>query len=135
MPNLLSIERVVLFGLIFRGFSKDGKIPDGDTQFAECGGGSIHPDSDIRQALKTEDGLDPRLARIYAISYEGHYTVLPRPTVFLVHGEGVDPEKLEHLPGGPDFRLNNPTTEPGTTGLPSKSSVFAGDIRAWVYDR
>src|SRR5690348_6892403 len=40
---------------------------------------------------------DPILARIYAFAYEGQYYDMQRPAVFLVHGEGVDPE-------GPAFR-------------------------------
>src|SRR4051812_27000783 len=39
-------------------------------------------------------GTDPRLAHIYGFAYEGAYFDIPRPTIFLVQGEGaaiVDP--------------------------------------------
>src|SRR5260370_17794325 len=32
---------------------------------------------------------NPRLARIYAFSYEGHFYDLPKPAIFLVHGSAV----------------------------------------------
>ncbi|MDH3660612.1 MAG: hypothetical protein OEU92_11400, partial [Alphaproteobacteria bacterium] len=96
MPNLLSIERVCLFGVLFQGFSEGGKVPGTSAQLDQ--GGSIHPSSGIQETLKED--ADPRLARIYAMSYEGGYSVLPRPTVFLVHGPGKDPEKIENMPGG-----------------------------------
>ena len=60
--------------------------------------------------------------------------MLPRPTVFLVHGEGDDPETLDEH-GGPTFQLQNPASGQGTTGLPSKTNVFSQDLRIWVYDR
>ena len=102
MPNLLSIERLCLFGLIFTGFCKKGKVPKVDEQDRDDKGrvlGSVHPDNEVRNMLKGD--LDLYLARIYAISYEGGYQLLPRPTVFLVHGEGADPEDLDQDPGGP----------------------------------
>src|SRR5450631_1813678 len=32
---------------------------------------------------------DPKFARIYAFSFEGHFYELPKPMVFLVHGTGT----------------------------------------------
>ena len=130
MPNLLLIERVCLFGVVFKGFSADGKVPDASKQE----GGSIHPSSAIKDALKNRTGLAPKLARIYAITYEGGYYILPRPTVFLVHGDGQDPETVDEH-GNPVFHLDNVTPPPGTTGLPSKDGTFAEDVKVWTYDR
>jgi hypothetical protein len=141
MPNLLSIERLCLFGVVFTGFCKDGKIPKakvGGEVKVPAGRGqqgqnilshrSVDPDNEFKKML--EAGSDPRLARIYAISYKGGYQLLPRPTVFLLHGPGTDPEALG--PGGPRFRLDAPGAPPSSTGLPSKLSVFAQDIRVWI---
>jgi len=78
---------------------------------------------------------DPILARIYAFSYEGQYYDMQRPTVFLVHGGGVDPE-------GPPFRTpkqegdisrSPPNVE--RTGVGTQSGNFARGMRAWAYDR
>src|SRR3712207_2707860 len=33
-----------------------------------------------------------RLARVFGFSFEGHYYDMARPAIFLVHGEGLDPE-------------------------------------------
>ena len=35
---------------------------------------------------------DVQLARIYSFSYDGQYYTLPRPTIFLVRGNGVRPD-------------------------------------------
>src|SRR5690606_21970104 len=162
MPNLLSVERVCLFGVIFTGFCKNGRVPDADAQSQHPGAdaaiddkarqeaelerqkalaeglpldevkarydakyqavlselqnkqasvvlGSVHPDNHIYQALQSRPGFEPYLARIYAISYEGGYYILPRPTVSLVHGRGADPEQLRLAGGGPEFLLQDLT--------------------------
>lgn len=133
MPNLLSIERVCLFGIIFKGFSPTGEVPDATKQ-KEAGGHSLHPSNAIYETLKTDPenpGPVPCLARIYAMSYEGGLYTLPRPTVFLVHGAGSDPEDLTS--GGLVFKLDDQDGK--STGLANKLGVFADDLKAWTYDR
>ncbi|NJO36736.1 MAG: hypothetical protein HC871_02790, partial [Rhizobiales bacterium] len=124
------IERVCLFGLIFEGFSPGGKVPDAAAQKGAAGH-SAHPANAMEETL---DGTsDPRLARIYAMSYEGGLYTLPRPTVFLVHGPGEDIESLTAAGGGPVFKLDD--VGGSSTGLASKLGVFADDLRVWTYDR
>lgn len=74
---------------------------------------------------------DARLARIYAFSFEGNNYDLPRPAIFLVHGEGTPVE----LPPPAD----RSTTD--TSGVVARDWEFAApgpdgpDLRMWEYDK
>ncbi len=73
---------------------------------------------------------EPKLARIYGFSYEGHYYDLSRPAIFVVHGDG---EKAQ-----PDADVNGGPVPPGTvdqSGVAAKGWDFMDDIRLWEYDR
>jgi len=85
--------------------------------------------SDTEQQL--DDDFDPILARIYGFSFEGTYYDLPRPALFLVHGEGFD---------FTEFKVTKRSTarapaEPSTSGLGASDFDFADDIRVWSYDK
>ena len=72
----------------------------------------------------------PKLARIYGFSYEGHYYDLSRPAIFVVHGDGVKAQ--------PTANENNGPVPPGTvdqSGVAAKGWDFMDDIRLWEYDR
>lgn len=75
------------------------------------------------------------LARIYAFSYEAAFYDLGRPAIFLVHGDGIDPE------GAPftfdlDQRIySRMPAETGRSGLASMSGSFARGMKVWAYDR
>jgi hypothetical protein len=77
---------------------------------------------------------DARFARIYGFSYEGDYSDLYRPTVFLVHGDGI---LVEELPSKvkPARRYSRAPDTPDKTGMASYEGGFAQDIRVWSYDR
>jgi hypothetical protein len=80
----------------------------------------------------TADGA--RFARIYAFSYQGEFYDLPRPTIFLVHGNGIDPEGASV--SAPGFAsLSRMPADIGRTGLPGMAGSFAGRMRVWAYDR
>lgn len=77
----------------------------------------------------------PILARIYAFSFEGQYYDMQRPAIFLVHGDGIDPE-------GPAFRtprkegdISRSPPHVGRTGVGTQIGNFARDMKAWSYDR
>ena len=70
-----------------------------------------------------------RLARIYGFSFEGQYYELPKPALFLVHGEG------EILARG-----SNTRSEIDTSGVMARDWEFSeptstNDIRMWEYDK
>ena len=76
-----------------------------------------------------------RFARIYGFSYEGAYYDLPRPTIFLVHGKGIDPEGT---PAGLDPKqatLSRMPADSGRTGLGTMTGSFAAHLKVWAYDR
>lgn len=68
------------------------------------------------------------LARIYSFSFEGHYYKMPRPLLYLVWGEGEEPDASKGKAGGAGFSARD-------TGLASKGFSFARDIRVWKMDR
>lgn len=62
------------------------------------------------------------LARIYGFSFEGQYTKLCRPSVFLVHGPGRS-------------RLENRPASVSNWGSEIKDFQFADDVRVWEMDK
>jgi hypothetical protein len=69
-----------------------------------------------------------RLARVYGFSYEGHYYDLPKPAIFLVHGDG-------------DAVVGDPRSDLNTAGVMAREWEFnaankiANDVRRWSYDK
>lgn len=74
-------------------------------------------------------------ARIYGFSFEGTYYELPRPALFLVHGEGTEVDLIDTglLRRGAQFA--RAPTNPSVTGLASADFTFADDLKVWSYDR
>ena len=73
-----------------------------------------------KQLINELENLPPdtelKLARIYAFSFEGQFYTLPKPTVFLVAGKGVDPKT--------------------DTGLANKALLdFEDGIKVWKSDK
>lgn len=71
-----------------------------------------------------------RFARIYGFSFEGSYYDLPRPVIFLVHGDGE--LVAEDLGKFSPARAPSPT---GLTGLAAADFDFADGLRVWSYDK
>lgn len=122
--SLLSPSGVKLFGRLFAeltlnvGASKNPE-PLGSNNF-------------LYQQLKAEDA---KLARIYAFAYEGDLYFLPKPYVFLVHGDGhivIEPSRY-------DVNSNPELGKVGVTvdrwGVIAKIDRFADDVRVWDYDK
>lgn len=65
---------------------------------------------------------DAGLARIYGFSFDGQYTKLCRPSVFLVHGPGRS-------------RLENRPASVTNWGTEIKEFQFADDVRVWEMDK
>jgi hypothetical protein len=84
---------------------------------------------DVEQQLTA---MRTYFARIYGFTYEGAYYELPRPALFLVHGEGIP--ATEFQPRGrphPARALGSPSL----TGLAAADFQFADDLRVWSYDK
>jgi hypothetical protein len=99
--TLLAASEIQLYGRIVSGLSVDltGHASLGDNLF-------------VRKQLEAPDA---QFARIYAFSYEGQYYVLPKPAIFLVHGDGVAADDVP--------------------GVAAKSWTLVSDVRAWPYDK
>jgi hypothetical protein len=135
MPEtLLSPSNILLFGRVV----EDLKIEPGGNHSpfirARTGG-----NRDLEtQLTKDEPNIkEPVIARIYSFSYEGAYYDLPRPALFLVHGDGFlvtnDSPKRGEIEGSPSE--SNAPGEPSLTGVAAADFQFADEIRAWSYDK
>lgn len=88
--------------------------------------------SQVEQQLLSD--RDPRLARIYGFSFEGCYSEIPRPMLFLVHGKGV--RASEARLGGPgNPRRARAPVDPSLSGIGSADFQFSDDIMVWSYDK
>jgi hypothetical protein len=76
--------------------------------------------------------LDERaiLARIYAFAYEGALYFLPKPYVFLVHGDG---RRVIESGRQDDFAKEGATID--QWGVVAKIDRFADDVFVWDYDK
>ena len=84
----------------------------------------------LNQLMKDVNGAAPLFARIYGFSFEGHYYDLPKPAIFLVHGDGTEL----------DFKQHDRTTV-DSSGVVARDWEFASsaagakDLRMWEYDK
>lgn len=76
-----------------------------------------------------------RLARIYGFSYDGQYFDVTPPAIFLVHGDGADPEAFRPSHTLPNARTSRAPADADRTGIAYTDSSFAEDIRVWSYDK
>ncbi len=126
--NLLSPSNLILFGRVFPLTYDPASIPVTKSH-----------NNHLQQQLKQPDA---KFARIYAMSYEGHFYNLPRPTIFLVHGDGeeIRGSGLANRGGGANVR---PTTT--DSGLVAREFDFeyggavgpndSPSLRYWEYDK
>jgi len=84
--NLLSPTNIALFGRVFPLTVDQSSLSDA---LGESFGANRFL---LKQLMNLGKDKKPnaRFARIYAMSYEGQFYNLSRPTVFLVHGDGRD---------------------------------------------
>ncbi|MEF2554042.1 hypothetical protein VQ042_22325 [Aurantimonas sp. A2-1-M11] len=73
-------------------------------------------------------------ARVYGFSYEGTYYDLPRPVLFLVHGEGVEATEYRTGKKGMANRARAPG-DPSLTGLAAADFDYADELKVWSYDK
>lgn len=77
---------------------------------------------------------DAAIARIYGFAYEGKYYDLPRPILFLVHGEGVPASEAGPKEAGSPNRARA-VPEPSLGGVGQSAFQFSDDLRVWSYDK
>lgn len=113
--SLLSGSSITLFGRIV----EDLSIATSRDAPAETPRGIV---SDLQEQLENRIGTKAspdkaQLARIYGFSYGGVYYEILRPTIYLVHGDGVPAPKVKQP--GPD----------------TEDTPFYDDLKAWAYDQ
>ena len=81
--------------------------------------------------LEDQFGPDARLARIYGFSFDGSYYELPKPVIFLIHGNGIPASEATAATVN---RARAPRA-PELTGLAAAGFDFGDDVRVWFYDK
>jgi hypothetical protein len=125
MPEtLLSPSNILIFGRIVN----DLKIVTGGDHTPFVG-----PRAGGNRELESQLVSDSsKIARIYSFSYEGAYYDLPRPALFLVHGDGED---VTEEGGRKKISVARAPGEPSLTGVVAADFQFADGIKAWSYDK
>ena len=128
MPESLhSFSNILLFGEEIKGLEVTD--PDPDSKPKRHGANNQLGDQ-LKHDPKKPDS-EPRYAKIYGFSYEGHYYDLGRPALFLVHGEG----KLVTENNDDDPHRARAPRHPKLSGLAAQEFGFTDDIRVWSYDQ
>lgn len=78
---------------------------------------------------------NPVLVRVYGYSFEGHYYDMAKPAIFLLHGEGSDPEAFRPARNLPGARVSRAPADADRIGVASQDGSFAEDMRVWSYDK
>ena len=79
--------------------------------------------------MQVEDP-EAMIARIYGFSYEGRYYDLPKPALFLVHGEG----EVAEIPAA-DARASRAPDMPDRSGVAAQAYSLADELKVWSYDK
>ena len=124
--SVLGLQAVYLFGKEISDLTIVGADPNDEVRLERKGDNNF-----LRKQFKHRDA---KLARIFAFSYEGYMYELARPSLFLVHGPGDDPDAP--APGNADLqRLSRAPGRIVRNGVGRQSGEFSMDIKVWVYDR
>jgi len=125
--TLLSSSAVYLFGRLL----SDLKVNREDDENDAVRPQRVGQNNFLKAQLRDKDA---GFARIFSFTYEGRLYELGRPTIFLVHGGGLE----VGAPKPPDANFERLSRSPGRvtrSGLGFIDGDFAMDIRVWVYDK
>ncbi|MDA9981620.1 hypothetical protein N9H39_02565 [Gammaproteobacteria bacterium] len=133
--NLLSASGILLYGREIKDLKIDFREPSKtNPNVPPRLGKNLFLQEQLKMSNPRDPESEPRFARIYGFAYEGHYYDMARPTVFLVHGEGV---LAEDLPGDtmPARRYSRAPDTLDKTGVGAQMGGFSAEIMVWAYDR
>jgi hypothetical protein len=129
MPEtLLTPSSIKLFGRVVKSLEYKN----------DTAGGGLGDNKFLQRQLEANGENPPKLARIYAFSFEGSFYSLPRPPIFLVHGNGTPVGNWSH-PSTPD--------QSGVAGMewqfsgnwdprsPNNSAPGPHDLYSWEYEK
>ena len=123
--SLLSPSNIILFGREFPLYWKDAEGDNGDRDDKKKNAPKgLGANRFLREQLSLPGA---RLARIYAFTYEGTFYNLPKPSIFLVHGEGKPME--DYAP------IAAKKASVSASGLVARDFGFELDVRFWEYDK
>ena len=130
--TLLSPSNILLFGRVLNDLQiiqvkEKEDVKDSHTPFTVRRTGVQR---DLEEQLAADNA---KIARIYGFSYEGTYSDLPKPALFLVHGPGEPVTS-------PAAARNNTNVarapgEPSLTGVAAADFQFVDGLMAWSYDK
>lgn len=124
--SILNVSAVYLFGKEVSDLKVVANDPVDDNRPPRMGNNNF-----LKRQIRNGEVA---LARIYAFSFEGCLYELTRPSIFLVHGPGQDPDLPE--PVSSDFkRVARSPGRLSKTGVGRHSGSFSMDMRVWVYDK
>ena len=125
--SLLNVSAVYLFGKELSDLTIIGKKdPKDDTRPARKGENNF-----LRRQVRNGEA---KVARIYAFSFEGCMYELTRPSLFIVHGPGEDPD----APPPSEEKYRRLARSPGRvtkSGVGLQDGSFSMDMKVWVYDK
>jgi hypothetical protein len=122
--TLLSSSAVLLYGRVMTDLVI-GK-PEGE-RAARKGGNRL-----LENVIRDPEA---RLARIYGFAYQGRYYDLPVPAIFVVHGDGEDPEDPRPVEQGGNAYVAGGPAHVEKGGVAFHGANFAPDIKVWSYDQ
>lgn len=131
--TLLSPSNILLYGRVLQDLAFTF-VPPPTTIPPDTGAGAdgapprLGGTNFLQEQLEADD---VRLARIYGYSFEGQYYDLPKPAIFLVHGDGTPAEGP--YPGS--SRVARAPAHADRTGTAGQTGSFAEDIKVWSYDK
>lgn len=126
--TLLSPSNLLLFGREVKDLKIDHAHDHNPFVGARKGANGLLEDQITEQS--SDDAESARFARIYGFSFEGTYYDLPRPVLFLVHGEGEDAEEK-----GSTGRAARAPDDPSRSGMAAADHSFAENLKVWSYDK
>jgi uncharacterized protein YjbI with pentapeptide repeats len=80
-------------------------------------------------------GKDAQFARIYGFSFEGAYYALPRPSMFLVHGEGSNIGNNPNFDGWSNLNQAGVMAREWDFSASANNPGNPSDIRFWEYEK
>jgi len=112
----------------------------------DTAGSGLGDNKFLQRQLEANGENPPHFARIYAFSFEGSYYELPKPPIFLVHGDGKPvgdwnvPSTLDQAGvAGRDWDFSGNSSAGGAAGSAKArgdhSIPGANDLRSWEYEK
>ena len=147
--TLLSPSNILLYGRVLTDLTFNYQSPGTDHppvtgEYAKNAPPRLGSNNFLQSQLNPGAGQgDVKLARIYAFAYEGHYYDMPKPAIFIVHGDGTQADADRPGSGDgtqadadrPGSRVARSQPSTSHTGAAKMSSTSADDLLVWSYDK